>query len=607
MVMDAAVFEDFPELESLGLSRRTQNALLQAGLVQGSRVRSTTVGSLARLRSFGAMSLLDALTANERTLSSAVSPGRDPQRGPTRVRSRAVRDAAYTLERKRWAKSVTSDDPRIGGALATLHPAATNARDAAGCRVASAERLRRLTLEDELDEVIGVLTRSTDVKQALQARTGLGGAQPVTLEAAGRRLGVTRERVRQLEQELRKKVAERNIWTPVLDRTLRLMKHELPASVVQVTKRLIEEGLIGRSFSIPGLIAAAELFGRDLPFSYQPQLNSVARPGAWNSATSIRTAAHRLVEHWGATTVSDVEARISEEGLSVEPTLVIAVLESIDGFIWLDPERAWFWIRGGRNRLLNQVEKILTVAGSIEIGELRAGVGRLHRMKGFHPPREVLAALCESSGLYTRDGNRIVGGPELPDWQDVLGKNECTIVDLLFEHGPLMRREDLEPLAVGERGLNRSSFYVYLTYSPVLERYAPGVWGLRGADVSAAEVDALIPPRVRHQVLQDHGWTAEGLFWAAFKISPAAESTGVLGAPAPIRSIARGPYRLYSADKRPVGTLVIEQAMWGLSPFFRRWGVEAGDFVVITLDLAARRAVIATGDEELLLRFQQAE
>lgn len=284
-----------------------------------------------------------------------------------------------------------------------------------------------------------------------------------------------------------------------------------------------------------------------------------------------------------------------------------AAVLRIEGFAWLDDEHRWFCVHVSRNRLLNQVLKIMSVAGSIDLSELRSGVGRHHRMKGFHPPREVLAALCVSSGLYSRHGDRIVGGSQLPDWRKVLGNNERKLVQALFDFGPVMRRDDLERVAVDERGLNRSSFYIYLSYAPMIERYAPGVFGLRGSPVTAAEVDALIPQRVRHQVLQDQGWTANGRLWAAFRISPAAASTGILGAPAAVRAVTSGSYDLFAEDERPVGTLVIEQSMWGLSPFFRRWGVEAGDLVVLELDVSERRATVSVGTDELLLRYQEGE
>jgi len=47
--------------------------------------------------------------------------------------------------------------------------------------------------------------------------------------------------------------------------------------------------------------------------------------------------------------------------------------------------------------------------------------------------------------------------------------------------------------------------------------------------------------------------------------------------------------------------------MWGVSPFFRRRGVEAGDYVGLQIDLRAKTATISSGAEELLLRFQEAK
>jgi hypothetical protein len=284
--------------------------------------------------------------------------------------------------------------------------------------------------------------------------------------------------------------------------------------------------------------------------------------------------------------------------MEVSEALARLLVLRLDRFCWLDEPNGWFWLRGSaRNRLLNQVEKIMTVAGSITIGELRDGVGRHHRMKGFRPPREV----------YRREGNQILGGPDLLDWKDVLGVNEATLVDVLFTHGPVMRRDDLEQQVVDGRGMNRSSFYVYLTYSPVIQRFAPGVYGLRGAQVTAAHVDALVPPRARTQVLQDHGWTDDGGIWVAYRISPASERSGVLGTPGALKPVVQGEFELFAEDGRPVGTVVVEDNMWGLSPFFRRHGIEAGDYVVLRFSLQERTSTIYAGSSDLLLRFQRGE
>jgi hypothetical protein len=629
MALDAPLFEDRPIIDALDLIPRTRNNLIRGGLVDGGRLRPTTIGTAARIKGFGVGALLDVLTA-----VTAGGPGRPAppakaaSTGEDRRSSKAVIAVAVQLERKRWADAITNDDPRLARAMTELHPTAGTPREAAELLaegsytpgeakrtvnairrfIADADALRRLPVDQELEQILIALTPLENARTAMLARTGLGGEPPVTLDVAAGLIGVTRERVRQMERKLHERIGLRSgIWTPALDRTLLRVSELLPTSAAELEKQLAAEGLTARPVSVPSLLAAAQLFGRELAFSYHREFGTLSRAGEWAPASSIAGSARRLVEHWGATTTTDVEAAVEEAGGDVDPDLLVVVLESLPGFSWLEQERGWFWLPSGRNRLLNQVEKIVSVAGSIELGELRAGVGRHHRMKGFRPPREVLAELCVQSGLYRRDGERIVGGPDLPDWSAVLGGIERTLVELLFDHGPVMRREDLERLAVGERGVNRSSFYVYLTYSPVLERYAPGVTGLRGASVSAAEVEALIPQRVRHQVLQDHGWTEDRQVWVAFRISPAAEATGVLGTPAALRNVAQGSYELHDDDGRPVGTLVVEQSMWGLSPFFRRWGVEAGDYVVLQLNLTERRALILAGDQELLVRYQQAE
>jgi hypothetical protein len=54
------------------------------------------------------------------------------------------------------------------------------------------------------------------------------------------------------------------------------------------------------------------------------------------------------------------------------------------------------------------------------------------------------------------------------------------MVDVLREHGPIMPKAKLEELCV-EKGLRRDTFSIHLTYSPVIARYATGVYGLRGA------------------------------------------------------------------------------------------------------------------------------
>ncbi len=619
--MRTRIFTARPTLDELELSSRARNALLLGGLVEERRLRPATIGRLATTPGVGVLSLLDVLS------SPATGTGsweHQPASGASVVArpSRAVKAAAATLVTRRWSPLVTRDDPRLGAAVRALHPDARTAREAgerlrdetfvpAAARstirrirelTTQADALRRRSLATELDELVTALTPGDGARRVVLARTGLGGAPATTLEQAAGEIGVTRERARQIAASFEKALRARDgVWTPVLDRVLRAVRRDLPACEGTLRRTLEEAGLLPPAFSVLSLVAAARLLERTPLPAYQRELDAVVLDGTQAPVGRIRTLARRLVEHWGATTVDDVAAKLVDE--RIDQPLLALTLEALDGFRWLDRAGGWFWIRGPRNRLLNQVEKILSVAGSIELGELRTGTGRHYRMRGARLPRAVLAALCVDSGLYTFDGERVAGGAELRAWEDVLVGAEREIVEILWDHDAVMRSADLEQLAVGEGRVTRQSFYAQLSYSPVLERYAQGVWGLRGAPTTAARVHALIPPRTRTRVLQDHGWTADGQLWIAYRISAAAAHSGVLGFPVTLQSVARGHFELLAEDE-PVGTLVADRSLWGLSPFFRRWHVEAGDIVVVTVDLTARRAEVEVGDDELLLRHQ---
>lgn len=617
-----------------GLSLRARNALFRAGFLGNPWLTHVPLGELAQESGVGAKTLLEWLVAGaalKRPTDKEASVG-DGQRATGGARSRAVRQAADAVCRRRWSDDLTTTDPRLGHQLGALRSGAATAREAAECLkadtfepggarrkvrqlrefLAEAERLRRVPLQDELDQIIdSALDASASGRAAVKLRLGLGGDPPMTLSGAGESVGLTRERVRQLEKRFTDTIDGSNAWTPVLDKVLKVIRDAAPASVDDAGQLLLDKALVRGSFAIESLLGAAQLFGRNAGFEYEREAGVIFRDGSGMSSRLVSSEARRLTTHWGAATVDALAADMGDRGAGdVDAALLRVLLQTVPNFQWLDDEKEWFWVKGtNRNRLLNQVEKIMSVAGSIGIGELREGVGRFHRMGGFRPPREVLARLCVQSGLYLRDGDLIAEGPDLRPWDEVLGQTvEGRIAEALFEYGPVMRRDDLEHIVVAERGVNRSSFYVYLGYSPIIARYAPGVYGLRGAQVSAGEVNALIPPRVRQQRLVDHGWTSDGRVWIAYKMSAIAVQAGVLSVPAALEDLLGGSYLLSSEDDRPIGTLVVKgNHMWGVGPFYRRWGVEEGDHVVVTVDINQRRATVVAGGEEVLLRFQEGE
>lgn len=621
-----------------GLSPRGRNALFRVGLLGTPWLKRLPLGDLAREEQLGAKTLLEILSAGASTELFDANPGADqPDESPVSdsgaQRSRAVRKAAEVLRRRRWSRDVHATDPRLGEELRELRALrreadtaydaaellASDSFEPAGARaktrqlkqfVARADRLRALCLEEELDQIASALLGPAGSAYAVKFRLGLTGEAPCTLVEAGDRVGVTRERVRQLERRFLDAVRDSQPWMPVLDRALKLLA-STPMRAGEAETLLVERGLSRGPFAVASVLSAARVFDRSANVKLDRETDVVYRDGPLVSPRVVAAEARRLTTHWGAATVDTLAAELADDGAGeVDVELLRVLLESVPGMSWLDDEKEWFWVRGTRrNRLLNQAEKIISVAGSVGIGELREGVGRFYRMEGFRPPRDVLARLCEQSGLCRREGDLMIEGPAVGPWEQVLRSTiERRIAEVLFEYGPLMRRDDLERIAVDERGLNRSSFYVYLGYSPIISRYAPGVYGLRGARVTAGEVNALIPPRARAQRLVDHGWTSDGRVWLGYRMSESALTAGVLSVPAALQEFVHGSYLLSTEQDRPIGTLVVRgNHMWGVGPFYRRWGVEEGDYVVVVLDISHDRATIASGAEELLLRYQEGD
>ncbi|CAN5562187.1 hypothetical protein BH23CHL2_BH23CHL2_25220 [soil metagenome] len=171
---------------------------------------------------------------------------------------------------------------------------------------------------------------------------------------------------------------------------------------------------------------------------------------------------------------------------------------------------------------------------------------------------------------------------------------------VLEEYGPVMDRGSLEEHCI-DMGIERSTFYVYLGYSPIIAKYARGVYGIRGAETDPSIIESLIPVRNAKQVLLDYGWTKDGDIWIVFRLTDAAIGSGVVGIPSAMKSFIQGEFLLVSSDDADLGTLVIKDtSAWGLGPLFRRRGGEQGDILLLSISLENRRVFAQIGSDELI-------
>jgi hypothetical protein len=312
---------------------------------------------------------------------------------------------------------------------------------------------------------------------------------------------------------------------------------------------------------------------------------------------SVVRVARKMVSHQGLGKVEDLCDRVLEDAdTSVATSVVRRILQSNTSLHWLDQEYEWFFFEDlPRNHLVTLVSKVLSVAPRIHVNEVRSAIANDLRGMGFAPPRSVVLEFCRAACKCDVDGDNIIA-KRAPLLVDVLSKGEQIAYSVLTEDGPLLHRAEFERKCM-ERGMNPSTFTNYLTRLPILARYGPGVYGLRGALIAPGDVERCIPPTTKR--LHDHGWTANAQPWLAVELSSAALSTGVITVPSGIRRFIEGRYLLRTQDGSEVGTLVASgQAAWGLGPFFRRRGGEPGDVVMLTFDLQRHEAAVQIGTKE---------
>jgi hypothetical protein len=170
------------------------------------------------------------------------------------------------------------------------------------------------TLEQELT---GVLTGARlDGRQArvVSRRLGWDGHGPTTLAAAGGAEGYTRERVRQLEDRLKRHLATGTTPLPLTEQALRIVEAAAPSPRPDIARTLMEQGISTRPFDPAGVITAAELAGLRVGVLELDGL--VVSKDAAAVPERAMSLARALVARHGATSVSELTRRMQGSGLS---------------------------------------------------------------------------------------------------------------------------------------------------------------------------------------------------------------------------------------------------------------------------------------------------
>jgi hypothetical protein len=633
-------------LERIDLDTRTRNCLQKRRtLSEPDSLSRITYGDLFSIGAMGVKSVLDFAVNVEHAIGSPApvvgevagttesSSGTSAaEQGSGAADSRGAVDPNLLLEAMsaEWAEMVSEEDRRFADLLPegagtliqridTLTATASNIAEdrqvalLAGALPAVVERVEtisRLPLDLALRQYVSAQTETTGSRlDALLARLGWGEKPALTLQEAADMIGISRERIRQLQAKLADDAPSHPVLIPALDRALDCLARAAPIAADEAANRLRAEGISGIPFHPANLLAAAQLCRRAATYTLQEIKGRVyvVTDATLASSDRIVTIATRRACAAGATSVEDVVAAAAQEGIVIGAREVRELILPLAGAAFLEGE--WFWmpqVRPERNRLYNVAKAILSVVSPVDVATIREGARRKYRLReaGVVPPRSVMAALLKAQQAFSVDDAGLVTSVRPLDYRQELGTAEQIIVEVVRASPTgILDREDLAR-GCEARGVNPSTVGVMTSYSPILEHLGTDMWALRGTRVDPAGIEAFRQAnalRPREKRISDHGWRPDGRLWLAIRVPRA--PVGTIGIPSPVAPYVSG--RRFAArteEGADAGTVVVDEkgSSWGYAPFLNRAGADEGDTLVVSFDLATAEAVLALASADAL-------
>lgn len=637
-------------------SVKSRNLLLAAGyLASPEALMQTTFGDLLSIPGLGIKSLIEIATLTESAIHvheevtarlvrgiEGADVGAHPE--PKKFDETTTNELSDIL-REPWASQISEQDPRFA-ALLSLGQGTLEERieRVISDPFASMEVQQLLTnlplirqaieqqknkyLEDSLLELLSAIVGDNHSRVATIAkRLGWKGDDPKTLQECGDALGVTRERVRQIEVKVLKRLPRHPVFLPKLDAAISLLEISTPIPTFHADRLLVDHKIAKGSFSIKSLLNTAQLLGRETTLSIKTVKGQpvVVSKSTDRIVGAIMRTARALAGQAGVASVFQVGDRLA--GMAEIAHLlhmdsqqageddIRRVLRGYKECEFLGED--WFWfidLPDGRNRLVNVTKRMLSVASPQSISSIREGVRRAflyrsisnERYRGLTvPPQVVMADFFRRHPDFRIEDNELDLIKEV-DYRTFLGAGEQVLVDVLraSASGVLDRKSLVERCVA--RGLNENTVAVYTSYSPLIEHLGLDLWKLRGVRVDPASVEAIREQnqlRPRETRLLDYGWGADGKLWVAWRL-PRFMAGIVLGIPGAIRRYLqdRSFVAIAKESSRTVGQVVINAggSSYGYGPFLRYAGADESDTMLAEFNLVSSKVDLSISDSSAL-------
>ncbi len=468
-------------------------------------------------------------------------------------------------------------------------------------------------LEDAFDQLLTWAKIPPARRPALAARLGWPDGKRRTLQEAADMVGVTRERVRQIQHKFEGRVRGR-VLLPALQQAVASVRAHVPATAEEAIQILLDRGL-SRGPVHPGALAElARVLGVEPGFEVVPVPGfgaAVVAPGTGGRVEDLRRLAARVkraARPYGFVHV-DLVRSLLPPALAGPATaeLVLRALgaESL--------EAGWYHVVTDRREpAARLIEDMLAVAGgTLAAAEIRGGFERRLRYRaaaghryqeGWCPSTEAVLAFCRSRPRRFRVVGDVVSSTQPLDFRHRLEGVERTMVEVLLDApGRVLRREDFER-EVLSRGVNANTFGIYTSYSPFLKDLGGGLWAARGVEPDPVEVEHLLRHRpARRGQVEEWRWLADGALRVTVRLDRV--TSLVVSVPSAVRPYLAGRAFAMTAGGEVTDAVVRvneDGASWGYGPALAYLRAQVGDVMLADFYLVAgtvRLSLVRSGEE----------
>lgn len=472
----------------------------------------------------------------------------------------------------------------------------------------------QFTIEDEFDAALVAAYSDAFGKEphddwmtALRMRFGTAGTIS-TLDDAGTAIGVTRERVRQITSKVTPRLAgaELTLARAVAEQLALHSPVQEPIGELLSKSGLSRPNLTGASYLnmlfLVG-ITPKDLIGTDLMRRDGWVVEASEEP-----VMKALTLAKKHTSKYGMTTVEEIRQELATVHNPLDRDDVERVLHAQKNVKW---HGDWLWVEKGddhphANRLVNVARSILSVNSPQRVTSIHAGARRLWKFRKLDvlPPIEAMKGFLDASPHFVVDGDLVSHVGPL-DYRD-LGDVTATMIDVLKATPYQVTDRQSLSEACEAAGIAKGTSGIWTTYAEWMERYAPNVWGLRGANPNPAAVEEIRLAALKRAKAEPRrktwAWAPGGAVVQTMDVTTSMLNSGVMSIDPGIQQLLSGQSFEVFRDGERIAAVKVgadHTFSWGWYPVLTALGAQQGDVLQIRIDIGNRTADVRLGAQEL--------